>query len=254
VGEKSRLLSEYEISPAARAAVEMTAQRGLCDEKTDAAFPKEIANWFVTVKCERLRVFLFATKPKNTNMTTKAHWHGIFELALFMTEGAGRVATGRAAGLASFAVPVMIMLLDFIPLVIEPTERLGARDLTGLLVLYTPILVSVLTVQTLIIYALLRFAGTIQHFWTSLCAVNSLSLAPFVFSTMLYILVMLHVHTWQELYPLLLIIEFYGVAITAFALTKLGRIPWELATAGMLFNFLITNHITEFVFSLHGIE
>ena len=187
-------------------------------------------------------------------MPPKAHWLGIFELALFISNGAERISARRSAGLVSFSVPVVIMLLDFIPLLINPTERLGARSFTELLVLFTPILVPVVAVQTLIIFAVLRFAGTQERFWPTIGAVNCLSLAPFALSYVLYILIMLEAHTWQELYPLLLIIEFYGVAIAAFAITTIGRIPWELAGAAALFSFLIANHITEFIFGFHGID
>ena len=187
-------------------------------------------------------------------MTTKSHWHGIFELALFMYEGAHRVAQSRSAGLASFAVPVIIMLLDFIPLLIEPAGRLGPSSFTELVALYTPILVPALAVQTALIYAVLGYAGKKDRFWPTLGAVNCLSFAPFVLSYGIYMLVMFEAHTWKELHPLLLTIEFYGVAISAYAVTRIGLIPWELAGATALFNFLMANHITEFVFSLHGID
>ncbi len=178
---------------------------------------------------------------------------GALELALFMDRGAQRFPNSRPLAIKSFLVPFALLPLWIYPLHVLPTERLGERAYGELLLLHGMIMAFYIATLLGLVWTIAHYMKRMDRFWAFVTALNFLSLAGFTLTAPLLIMVVTGVHTWEELYAILVAAALYEFALVGFAAAYILNIPWQLAASLSCFALVLHQLTAETVFYVLGI-
>lgn len=175
---------------------------------------------------------------------------GTLELSLFLTKGASRMPQDRQTAINSFAVPFVLLPIWIYAFYLEPTPLMGEQSYSWLF--WVHLLSSVLEIVGFyaVLWLIVAKFERKDKFWTFVTAKNFSSLVGFVISAPLVLLVLNGSNTWEEVFPMFVVLAFYEVALTAFISTFTLSIPWQMGGGIGFFSFLLTEQITGTVIDL----
>lgn len=179
---------------------------------------------------------------------------GVFEVGLFLKAGVGRFPADKRAAVISFWTVAVSTLLTTILFYYAPSERLGSRSFSDLLFLYTMINALEVAVFFTGTYYVAKMLKKTVHFWQFVTAMNYALLVPALVTLPLAVTVLTGAHSWEEIYNLLIVVFFYGLALRGFVATFSMRVPWEFGASIGFFAMFIHQAVAETVFALWGIS
>jgi hypothetical protein len=155
---------------------------------------------------------------------------GILEIALFMPQGAKRYTADKNAFKSSFLIPLAVLPLSLITLIAaHPESSLDTASLHVLTLIYALRLFISLGLFLAVVYCMADKMGKRDDFYRFAIANNWLALPPALIMLPLSLGFLNGVYSWDEIYPLMVVITLYSYACTAFMATHILRIPYELA-------------------------
>lgn len=155
---------------------------------------------------------------------------GTLEIALFMRSGTARFARSINDMKKSFIIPALALPLTLIMvLAAHPAQGLSSGAMNILIAIYSLRLVLFLGLFLGLVYAVAKKMDKLENFYQFATANNWLML-PAVAVTLLPVLgLATGLYSWSEIQPLIIMATFYTFACTAFTITHVMRVPWELA-------------------------
>ena len=178
---------------------------------------------------------------------------GTLELALFMDRGAQRFPNNVKLALKSFLVPFALLPLWVYPLYAEPTERLGPRGYAELIAIHGTVMAFYIAALLGLVWTIAHYMKRMDRFWAYVTALNFLSLAGFILTAPLLVMVVTGVHTWEEMYAILVAAALYEFALAGFAAAYILNIPWQLAASLSCFALVLHQLTAQTVFYIIGI-
>lgn len=190
----------------------------------------------------------------SSNNPKKNVWLGTLEAGLFMEKSVRLFPDDKKAGLLSFLVPLLLPFFWVYPLAVVPTQRMGDRGYFGLLSIHLPIEILVIAVFFPILWGVTKFLNKTEHFWRTVVMCNFIGIAEFALMVPLLAMVMLGIHSWDEIYAMLIVVMFYQIALTGFVIAYSLNVPWQFAGGLAFMTMFIDQSVSKTVFFLMGIE
>lgn len=156
---------------------------------------------------------------------------GCLEIALFMEKGVERFSGSVQGCLRSFLVMFAIMPLTYLALYLKHPQDQQISYLSFELVAFMFFLkaILVLVLGLTVLYGFARYYNHEELLLRTITANNWITIVPtLLFMPLLYGMA-IGEHSWEEIYPLTVVIAIYSYAMTAFLFTHALRIPWEMA-------------------------
>lgn len=165
---------------------------------------------------------------------------GCLELALFMNNGKKRFATDGAAFKHSFIIPVISFLIMGIALIfLHPYSSLSSVPSQWVLMADAARIVVYFALFLAVMYGFASRFQRIRHFKRFVIANNWLCIPQMVMMMPLIAMVLAGWHSFDELKPLMVMATFYSYAYSAFMITCVMRVPWEMGAALSIAAFAI---------------
>ncbi len=180
---------------------------------------------------------------------------GCLEIPLFMPQGAKRFRNDREAMVRSFGVlllatiPFLLIMIPYKPL--EPgMESMSVQVITALYCLR-----SVLAIAFGIAFSFmfLRVLKKEDCLFRLITASNWLSVSAAVLTLPLAILLATGMQDWEALYPVMIVLSVYSYIWTAFLVTYVVKIPWELAGFFVIFGMFIDETLYDILYWFAGV-
>lgn len=186
-----------------------------------------------------------------------------FEFALFIREAEDtfRGTTLRGA-LKSYLVPLIFLPYGIWGITLtHHTELQTLSELEGINNFSTPVFLAITFVKTLLMTAIgltilfyfTKWMDRQAYFFDCLAAGNWMSIPSFFFGLPITVMIVLGHAEWMSVYILVCMYILYGVAVSAFLLTRILNIPWELGTGYAIFG-LALDEFSNKVVNLIGIH
>lgn len=186
---------------------------------------------------------------------------GALEFYLFMPGAEKRFrATSMISALKSFLVPLIFLPYGIWALTLtHNTELQTLSHLEGINNFSTSVFISITLVKNILMtfvnlgiyYYFAKLMERKEFFWDGVCAGNWMSVPAFVLSLPVAFLIMQGDTEWMSIYLLACMYILYNLAVSAFTVTRILNIPWELGTAYAIF-CLSLGETTNKIVSLIG--
>ena len=167
--------------------------------------------------------------------------------ALFMREGPERFGASWNEMLRSFWIVLINMIISLYSLqFMAPTEpKLEGLSLPLITSLYSGKTIIAVILGLLLTYAFAKYMKKMEYIFQYITSMNWAGLISTTLALPPLISVAAGFHTWLEIYPVLIVFALYGYAISAFIITRIFRVPWQLggflAICGMAINDTLFN-------------
>lgn len=154
---------------------------------------------------------------------------GSLEIALFMRSGAKRFADNIGAVKKSFIIPALALPLTLAMVLSAHPEALTGNITNILITIYSLRLVAYLGLFLGLVYVMAKKMDKLESFYRFVTANNWLMLPSVLLLAWPIIGMMIGHYEWAQIQPLVILTTLYSCACTAFVITHIMRIPWELA-------------------------
>lgn len=167
---------------------------------------------------------------------------GALELGLFMKQGIGRFSPDFQTMLKSFLIPLALLPLSFVALYYSQGQRpeIASIPYEYLAFLFIGKFVLCTALGLVLLYAFAKYYDRLDSFFLAVSAGNWAGLVPTALFLPALFSMMMGWHSWEDIYPVMIVFSIYGYALSAFIITHALRIPWEmggfLAICGMAIN------------------
>jgi hypothetical protein len=156
---------------------------------------------------------------------------GCLETALFMRSGTDRFHATKASMKKSFLIPMLVLPLSLIlVLAAHPIADISLGTKQILMAIYSLRIVISLGAFLTLVYFMARSTDRLESFYRFVTAHNWLVIPVTVLMLPLVVSLLNGHYSWEEVRPLMVFITLYFYAYTAFMVTHVLRMPWELAT------------------------
>jgi hypothetical protein len=156
---------------------------------------------------------------------------GCLETALFMRSGTNRFRADKESMKRSFLVPLLALPFTFlIVLTAHPESDITQGTKQILLMIYSLRLFIYLGAFLSLVYFMARSTDRLESFYRFVTAHNWLVVPVTVLMLPIVIGFLNGHYSWEEIRPLLVFLTLYSYAYTAFMVSQVLRMPWELAT------------------------
>jgi len=168
----------------------------------------------------------------------RSHLLGCLEVALLMKSGIGRFSASQKSLKSSFLIPVILLPLTiFTVLAAHPHDDLSTSTSQILAVIYALRLFVYLGLFLGLVYTMAKTMDQMEDFYRFATANNWLALPAAMMLLPLLGLFMGGQYSWEEIYPLMVVVTLYSYVYTGFMAMHTFRLPWEMggfiAIAGM---------------------
>ena len=162
--------------------------------------------------------------------TWKQNLLGAIETALFLRKGSQRFSSDIKSLKQSFLIPVLLLPMTLITVFYaHPHGELADGATQILAIIYTLRLFIYLGLFLGFVYLMTKSMDRSEDFKRFATANNWLTL-PAAFAMLpLLALFLSGSHSWEEIYPMMVVVTLYAYAYTAYMATYVLRIPCELA-------------------------
>ena len=154
---------------------------------------------------------------------------GSLEIGLFMSKGAQRFAADKTTMKKSFIVPALGLPLTLMMVLGAHSETLNQPVTNILITIYSLRLVLHLSLFSSLVYVMARKIDQLKNFCRFITANNWLMLPSVLLMIWPVIGLVSGHYVWADIQPLVAMLTLYSFACTAFMMTHVLRIPWELA-------------------------
>lgn len=155
---------------------------------------------------------------------------GCLETALFMSSGAQRFRADRKDMMKSFAIPALLLPFTLLTVLSAHPSALNATAANILIAIYTLRLFIYLGLFLGFVYTMAKTMDKEDDFFRFATANNWLTIPAAALMLPLVVSFINGVYTWDEIYPMMVLITLYSYAYTAFMAAHVMRIPMELAS------------------------
>ena len=177
--------------------------------------------------------------------TIKEKLRGAIEFMLFMP-GAEKPfrETSFKSMLRSFIIPLCLIPYGVWGITLtHNTELQELSKLEGINYIDTPTFIGISIIKSILItlfllfvmYYFAKFMERSEYFYDLISAGNWIIIPSMVPSLILMTIILSGGHDWMGIYMIATLNILYGLAVSAFATTRLLNIPWELGTACAIF-------------------
>lgn len=166
---------------------------------------------------------------------------GTLEIALFMPRGAKRFGDSIKAFKYSFIIPLMILPLTLITvLAAHPSSAtLSPETAHVLMAIYSMRLFVYLGLFLGVVYFMAKGMDRLDGFRRFAVANNWLTLPAAVLMLPLIVMFINGHYSWDEVYPLMVVITLYSYVYTGFMASYVLRLPYEMAAFIMVIGMAI---------------
>lgn len=165
------------------------------------------------------------------NKITKNPLLGCLEIALFMKEGVQRFHDGKQAMLKSFLIAALNipLLIISMPFVYAAKENLQASPISLINMLFIAKIIIVMILGLALIYYFCHITQRKQHFIKYITVANWSALIGMILFIPIIITLQWGLKTYDDLYPVIIVLDVYSYAYATFVLKHVLQIPWELS-------------------------
>ena len=155
---------------------------------------------------------------------------GTIEISLLLGKGAERFSYDTKNTYLSFIIPLLLLPLTLITVFYaHPNGQLADGATQILTAIYTLRVFVHLGLYLAFVYTMSKTLGKASEFKRFITANNWLTLPAAIAMTPLLALFINGSHSWQEVYPMMVVITLYSYVYSGFMIAKVLKIPYELA-------------------------
>lgn len=155
---------------------------------------------------------------------------GTLETALFIQKGASRFSHDNKSLLKSFLIPVLLLPMTLITVFYAHPHGELANGATQILAaIYTLRLFVYLGLYLGFVYFMAKTLDKTSEFKQFVTANNWLTLPAAIAMLPLLALFLNGSHSWEEIYPMMVVVTLYSYAYSGFMIAHIMRIPYEMA-------------------------
>ena len=158
---------------------------------------------------------------------SKRHLLGALEIALFMPEARARFNNDYNEARRSFLIPLLLFPLTLLLIYFSPES--AHKSAGNLALLYGLRLLINWAVFLGVVYMIARKINRKDYFLPFVTANNWITMPTTAAFLPVIWMMTTGSHSWEELYPFMVCLLFYGYGCTAYIAAQTLRIPWELA-------------------------
>jgi len=148
---------------------------------------------------------------------------GSFEIALLMPRGFKRFSDSRAAAMNSFK-----LLFFFVPLVLAVKYFLAETQSVNTLLFYTPEILFTYVAFLGFVYLFAKQYERLEHFYKFITISNWFNVITIVLVMPVLVMLVIGAYPVEVFTSYAVFITLVGYFYTAYILTQVLRIPWEL--------------------------
>jgi len=173
----------------------------------------------------------------------------IFELSIFMVDGFNRFKSDKkdflhSFGVAFISIPFFILSVPYLR-AFEP-NLMELTLTTAIILMVTKYFLS-MAALILFVYYICKIMKKKSRFYKTITVMNWMTLIPLILTLPFLALMMSGLYTYEQSYPMLVVITLYAYALTAFIIRYVIDIPWELS----VFLAICTMAINQFFYEVY---